>query len=193
MKKTFYLCLFLGAAMLTGCGEKFEPTESTIYVTSKGNVKSAVMESFDKTYYDFEELSEEVSSEVENYCKDAEQETAVVVESLTQEADAVTLIMDYKTVQDYEAFNEMILFAGTYKEAQAAGYTALGLYNVEGEEIELSQEEAEKLNVIVTEESVCVQTKGKIQYVSDNVSIQDKKLAKVMEAGNTHLAFILYK
>ena len=49
------------------------------------------------------------------------------------------------------------------------------------------------LKVIVTEESVCIQTSGKIKYVSDNVTVLDKKLAKAMEAGKTHPAFVLYK
>ena len=47
--------------------------------------------------------------------------------------------------------------------------------------------------VIVTEESVCIQTAGKIKYVSDNVSIVDKKLARALEAGKGHPAFVLYK
>ena len=193
MKKTLRFCTILAAVLfLTGCGNKFEPTESTIYVTSKGEVQSAIMESFDKAYYDFEELSEDVQKEVKSYCLDVNEE-AVTVESLTQGEDEVTLLMNYQTAEDYAAFNEVLLFTGTYAEAVDAGYIPSELHDVEGEGIALDSEDLGNLKVIVTEESISIQTSGKIRYVSDNVSVMDKKLAKALEAGKTHPAFVLYK
>ena len=65
MKKSLGIGLVIATAIfLTGCGNKFEPTESTIYITSDGEVKSAIMESFDKAYYDFEELSADVEKKI---------------------------------------------------------------------------------------------------------------------------------
>ena len=193
MKKTLNFCMILGAMLfLAGCGNKFEPTESTIFITSKGEVQSAIMESFDKAYYDFEELSEDVQKEVKSYCLDVNEE-AVAVESLTQGDDEVTLLMNYQTVEDYVAFNEVLLFTGTYAEAVSEGYVPEELYDAEGGFVETDSEELDELKVIVTEESVCIQTAGKIKYVSDNVSIVDKKLARALEAGKSHPAFVLYK
>ena len=193
MRKSLNFGLILAAAvLLTGCGEKFEPTESTVYVTSKGTVQSAIMESFDKAYYNFDELSEDIEKEVKSYCLDLNEE-AITVESLTQEGDTVKLLMNYQTVEDYTAFNEVILFAGTYAEAVDAGYVTEELYDTEGQTVEAELEELAELKVIVTEESVCIQTSGKIRYVSDNVTIMDKKLARAVEAGKSHPAFVLYK
>lgn len=193
MKKTLNFCMILTAALfLMGCGNKFEPTESTIFITSKGEVQSAIMESFDKAYYDFEELSEDVEKQVKSYCLDVNEET-VTVESLTQGDGEVALLMNYQTVEDYVAFNEVLLFVGTYAEAVAAGYVPEELHDAEGNSITFDSEELDDLKVVVTEESICVQTSGKIRYVSDNVSIIDKKLARALEAGKSHPAFILYK
>lgn len=193
MKKTLNFCMILTAVLfLMGCGNKFEPTESTIFITSKGEVQSAIMESFDKAYYDFEELSEDVEKQVKSYCLDVNEE-AVTVESLTQGDGEVALLMNYQTVEDYVAFNEVLLFVGTYAEAVAAGYVPEELYDAEGNSIAFDSEELDDLKVVVTEESICVQTSGKIRYVSDNVSIIDKKLARALEAGKSHPAFILYK
>ena len=193
MRKSLSFGLILAAAvLLTGCGEKFEPTESTVYVTSKGVVQSAIMESFDKAYYNFEELSEDIEKEVKSYCLDLNEE-AITVESLTQEGDTVKLLMNYQTVEDYASFNEVILFAGTYAEAVDAGYVAEELYDTEGQTVENDLEELAELKVIVTEESVCIQTSGKIRYISDNVTMVDKKLARAVEAGKSHPAFVLYK
>ena len=193
MRKSLNFLLVLAMALLlSGCGQKFEPTESTIFITSKGLVQSAVMESFDKSYYDFDELYEEVEKEVKAYCLDQNEET-VTISSLTKEADSVALLMDYQTVEDYVAFNEVMLFSGTFSEAAAAGYLPEELYDIEGQSAEVDLENLGELKAIVTEESICIQTSGKIKYVSDNVTILDKKLAKAMEAGMAHPAFVLYK
>ena len=71
MRKTLnFLAVLSMAFLLSGCGQRFEPTESTIFITSKGLVQSAVIESFDKSYYDFDELYEAVEKEEKAYCLD---------------------------------------------------------------------------------------------------------------------------
>lgn len=193
MRKAYHVAAILAAMLLLGgCGQKFEPTESTLFVTSKGMVKSAIIESFDKDYYDFDEFSKEVDQSVKEYCLGTDGE-AVTLESITEVNQEVSLFMNYETVKDYSAFNEVLLFCGTYEEAKAAGYVPTGLTSPEGKEIAVDSEELNELKVIVTEESITIQTAGKIRYMSDNVTYLDKKLAKVLEAGGSHPAFILYK
>lgn len=193
MRKSLNFLLVVSMAfLLSGCGQEFEPTESTIFITSKGLVHSAIIESFDKSYYDFDELYEEVENEVKAYCLDQNEEV-VTINSLVKENDSVTLMMDYQTVEDYVEFNDILLFSGTFSEAAAAGYLPEELFDAEGNSAEVDPEKLGDLKVIVTEESVCLQTSGKIRYVSDNVTILDKKLAKAMEAGKAHPAFVLYK
>lgn len=193
MKKSWRLAaLFFVTFCLTGCGEKFEPTESTIYVTEKGEVKSAVMESFEEDYYDFSELTDEVEDEVRAYCLDKNEEV-MTVESLTQSDDMVTLLMNYQTVGAYAEFNETLLFNGTMQEAVKAGYIPEMLYDTEGQETVYDAESMDGLKVIITDENVCIQTSGKIKYVSDNAILLDKKLAKAVETGKSHPAFVIYK
>ena len=193
MKKSLSLCLLLtGTMLLAGCSQKFEPTESTIFVNSKGVVKSAVMESFDEAYYNFDELKGDIEAAVQAYCGEQTAD-AVVMESLTEENDVVTFMMQYQTVQDYCESNDMILFVGTLSEAEAAGYIPEDFHDAEGQPVELSEEEKDTLNVLVTEENVCIQTSGKIRCVSESVEILDNKLARAMEAGAAHPAFVVYK
>lgn len=191
-KKLNFLLILSMTFLMSGCGQKFEPTESTIFITSKGLVQSAVIESFDKSYYDFDELYETVEKEVKAYCLD-KNEDAITISSLVEENESVVLLMDYQTVEDYVEFNETLLFSDTFSEAADAGYLPEELYDVEGNSVEVDLESLGDLNVIVTEESVCLQTSSNIKYVSDNVTILGKKLAKAMEAGKTHPAFVLYK
>ena len=190
MRKTLnFLAVLSMAFLLSGCGQRFEPTESTIFITSKGLVQSAVIECFDKSYYDFDELYEAVEKEVKAYCLDKNEEV-VTISSLVEENDSITLLMDYQTGEDYVKFNDVLLFSGTFTEAAAAGYLPEELYDVEGNSVEVDLESLGDLNVIVTEESVCIQTSSNIKYVSDNATILDKKQAKAMEAGKTHPAFV---
>ena len=190
-KKLNFLLILSMALLVSGCSQKFEPTESTIFITSKGLVQSAVIESFDKSYYDFDELYETVEKEVKSYCLDKNEEV-VTINSLIEENNSVALLMDYQTAADYAEFNEILLFSGTFSEAAAVGYLPEELYDVEGNSVEVDLDKLGELKVVVTEESVCLQTSGKIKYVSDNVTILDKKLAKAMEAGKTHPAFVLH-
>lgn len=193
MKKAYQVAALLAAVLLLGgCGQKFEPTESTLFVTSKGVVKSAIIESFDQDYYDFEELSTEVKGRVSEYCLTSEGEPITLV-SMEEGNQEVTLFMDYETAEDYRAFNDVLLFDGTYAEAKAAGYVPTELQSPEGEEVSVDSKELDHLKVIVTEESVGIQTTGKIKYISDNVTYIDKKLARALEAGAAHPAFVLYK
>lgn len=187
-----FLLLLPMTILLAGCGQKFEPTESTIFVTSKGIVQSAVMESFDKSYYDFGELSEDAQKAVKAFCLDRNEES-VSITSLTNTEDSVTLLMEYQTAEDYAAFNEVLLFSGTFSEAVEAGYLPDELHDPEGQLVELDMEKLGQCKTIVTEESICLQTSGKIRYMSENVMLLDKKLAKAVEAGKSHPAFVLYK
>ena len=191
-KKLNFLLILSMTLLVSGCSQKFEPTESTIFITSKGLVQSAVIESFDKSYYDFDELYETVEKEVKSYCLDKNEEV-VTINSLLEENNSVALLMDYQTAADYAEFNEILLFSGTFSEAAAVGYLPEELYDVEGNSVEVDLDNLGELKVVVTEESVCLQTSGKIKYVSDNVTVLDKKQAKAMEAGKTHPAFVLYK
>ena len=193
MKKSLGLCMVLtGALLLSGCGQKFEPTESTIFVTSKGVVKSAVMESFEEDYYNFTELTGKIESAVQEYCANGN-EGAVEVESLTEADGMVTLQMQYANAAVYSEFNDMVLFSGTLSEAKLAGYSWEELYDPQGQLVEVTAEEENTLKAIITEENVCIQTVGKIKYISDNVTMIDSKLARALEAGAGHPAFVVYK
>ena len=119
-KKLNFLLILSMTFLMSGCDQKFEPTESTIFITSKGLVQSAVIESFDKSYYDFDELYETVEKEVKAYCLDKNEE-AVTISSLVEENNSVALLMDYQTVEDYVEFPSISYnSSGKYPAAAAS-------------------------------------------------------------------------
>ncbi|MGN0335073.1 MAG: hypothetical protein ACI4DV_05330 [Lachnospiraceae bacterium] len=195
MKKHLSLILILTVFFsVTGCSAQFKPEESAIYITDQGEVRTAVMESFDEYYYDFEELKSNVEDQVRDYCLE-KGESCISIENLTEDTETgeIQLWMNYETVEDYTAFNNVCLFQGTVAQAMEQGYLKnVTLLNADGEYAVL-QEADSTYHVVITEENVCIQTTGKILYVSDNVSILSRKQAKSFEAGTEHLAYVIYK
>ena len=64
------VCFVLLACMisaLAGCGSV--PKESTLAIDKKGKITDTVVESFDKDFYDSEELQKEIESELAEYNK----------------------------------------------------------------------------------------------------------------------------
>ena len=64
------VCFVLLACMisaLAGCGSV--PKESTLAIDNKGKITDTVVESFDKDFYDSEELQKEIESELAEYNK----------------------------------------------------------------------------------------------------------------------------
>lgn len=194
MKKSLKILLAVGlAACVAGCEKKdeFKPTESTIYVKSNGKVQTAVMDTFEESYYDLEELQEEVEYSIEEYCEIYGKD-AVKLKSLKMKEEDVQLYMNYASVDDYQQYNDVLLFQGTLEEAERTGYLQeMTFTDTDGNEVKLP-DDGDYLAVI-TEESLCIQTSGKIHYVSNNVSVQGKKKAKSYEASESHPACIIYK
>ncbi len=196
---TSFLLIMMVALMAVGCGAKFEPEETAIYITSKGEVRSAVIESFEESYYDLEELRSDLEKSIDDYCLD-QGESCITLETLeiNEETGNAELWMEYETVEDYGAFNNVLLFHGTVAEAKEEGYFEdtyfedTELLDTDGDYAELSEEDDE-YQVIISDEAICIQTSGKILYVSDNVSIEGKKLAKAFETSAEHPAYVIYR
>ena len=69
MRKLICICLLAcGIFFLAGCGNSV-PEGNAISVDKKGTITSTITESFDKDFYDADELKEEIDSELADYNK----------------------------------------------------------------------------------------------------------------------------
>ena len=57
------LILAVCTMILSGCSMKFSAEENAVYVNKDGEIVSAIVESFDKDYYDAEELQDMLEQE----------------------------------------------------------------------------------------------------------------------------------
>ena len=190
------VCFVLLACMisaLAGCGSV--PKESTLAIDKKGKITDTVVESFDKDFYDSEELQKEIESELAEYNKNFAADHITMKKFEVKDGTA-TLQLVFDGSEYYEDYTENTLFTGTLPEAEAEGYELSGeLLDADGAKTDrASLEDADEAKVLVleTDEAMQVEVPGKILAVSagGNVSVTGKKQAAVTDGG---LSFIIYK
>lgn len=190
------VCFVLLACMisaLAGCGSV--PEESTLAIDKKGKITDTVVESFDKDFYDSEELQKEIESELAEYNKNFAADHITMKKFEVKDGTA-TLQLVFDGSEYYEDYTENTLFTGTLPEAEAEGYELSGeLLDADGAKTDrASLEDADEAKVLVleTDEAMQVKVPGKILAVSagGNVSVTGKKQAAVTDGG---LSFIIYK
>ena len=203
-KKPIAILLTLLLFSLSACGIFSSVTTSTISVDKKNKVTSVTIASLPSEQYNEEELKQSIDEAVATY-NDGEDKDKITLKGFKVKKGQATLRLVYASGDDYEAFNERILFVGTVAEAKVAGF------DFEGEFLDTSKatikgstilKDASDEKVIITNEPVQIQTDKDILYTSPNATIIDKRLAQVeaeagatengITFGNAENAYIIY-
>ena len=184
-----------GACMLAlaGCGEEKveEPIRtSTLVLSADGSFTHCRVESFDKEYYQLDELENMIRQEVSDYVGTASGQTAdggqkVAVEqvsALEEDQNQVMVALHFADSGIYEDYMTEVdqqvseLFYGTVQEALTRGYD-LGeaLQDAKkGAAITAEQLEKSKGNLIlIFEDALQIRCHSKVLYISGNVRITE--------------------
>lgn len=117
------LVIILAVFAFGSCGVDYTETDTnTVYVLKNGKIVSTDIEAFDEKTYNAEKLESYLKDVVDTYNKENEKDS-LKQKSLTVEENVATLVLEYANGDVYEEVNGVEFFAGTIKEAQAAGYT----------------------------------------------------------------------
>lgn len=117
------LVIIMAVFVFGSCGVDYAETDTnTVYVLKNGKIVSTDIEAFDEKKYDGEKLDSYLKDIVDTYNKENEKDS-LKKKSLTVEENVATLVLEYANGDVYEEVNGVEFFAGTIKEAQAAGYT----------------------------------------------------------------------
>jgi len=186
------LILAVCTMILSGCSMKFSAEENAVYVNKDGEIVSAIVESFDKDYYDAEELQDMLEQSVIEY--NAENgKNSIKVDSFKLDNGVLKVIMNYLTWADYSNFNEVQFFAGQLSDIQGKNYGKnISFISRDGAETVAFEAIEGEYHVILVEEKIVVQTAGKIAYVSENVNVEGDKLARLKEDA-AGIGYIIYK
>lgn len=175
--------LLAGILFFKGCGgQKLEDaTQSTVTVAKNGKISQLLIEALPSGQYSESDLKNTVTQWIDEYVKQHDK-NAVVMDGLEVKEEVAKLRINYSSVEDYKAFNNVDFFTGTVEEAIAAGYEFPNIFiNKGGEEVSFTKirSSCQDEKVIIIQEPLNVLTPDAILYVSSNMEILDGQNAKL--------------
>ncbi|MCC8150659.1 MAG: hypothetical protein LIO96_04180 [Lachnospiraceae bacterium] len=111
--------LAVSLCMLTSCGST-AVTENTIELKKGGKVVEYIVEDFEASYYDADEMKSFIDAQVEAYLEESDGSIRVSKDKVEDGVAYVTIT--YDSADTYADFTGTIFFAGDVLQAQVAGY-----------------------------------------------------------------------
>jgi len=181
-------CLFF--IFLAGCGtKKYDST--TLVFEKTGSITLNIVEAWDESLYDFNELTALNEKEVNEYNASSHSVTIMSSELIDGRAE---IVMEYADDDSYYDLNRKNLFYGRADKAKNAGYNLVKqVRNVGTGELLLPAQwnEMESEKVIAVSELLDIVTPSEILYTSAGIAVTGEKTATVTVAEG--LEFIICK
>jgi hypothetical protein len=198
MKKTIlYTTLIFAFILLAGCSKEeiFLTSEdvisNTLLLKRDGTIYAAIVEDFDKGYYNITELNEFISSEVEAYNQKIGSKEVTIEELNIKDSKAV-MILGYTKLEHYSAFNN-IPAAYFSADTQNVALELPTQYIDSKSNKTVDRAAAIKSNknkVLVLYEPYEIIVEGDIKFYSDNVTYVENNKAR---SKSEDVAVIVYK
>ena len=184
---------------LTACGHTvgdvdLESGQSAIYIQKDGMVSYAVSESFDKDYYDKDELKKEIDAEIKAYnaSSDASVDDAITLDSFSVSKKVATLSLDFTTT--YDLLNYMLNDNRVEKDKFYIG-TIDSNFVEPGKKDKIKAKTIKSMtdsNILILDEQYKVQVEGNVLYTSDNCKIDDDGIVTTAKSDD-ELSYIVYE
>ena len=197
MKGKFLKICIMAAVLFTFCGcaeGEYDFAETTITVEKRGKIKESIVESFDKDYYDIEELKGEFTDSVASYNESIGGDE-IELKKIELKDSQIYVDLEFTGPSDYESFIGEKLFVGTVGDAYDNGYTMdVVLKGVDrGDKIDkLKIMGMSDHSIIILSEHARIRTFRDIAYVSANVDVIDSREARVLNESDG-LAYLILK
>ena len=192
---SYILIVMMIVLPLTGCSdEEKDYAETTITVEKKGRVRERIVDTFDKDYYNIEELKSEFSDSVSQYNETIGGEE-IRLKSIEMKDSRVYVDLEFTGPSDYENFVGEKLFVGTIADAYDNGYTMdVVLKGVDkGDKIDkIKIMGMSDSSIVIMSEHARIRTFRDIAYVSANVDVIDGNEARVLNESDG-LAYLILK
>lgn len=208
MKKSILVMVFCCVAIfLLGCNTQntinIEETKSnTIFIKNDGTIQAATVETFDKDYYSSEELEafitenmndyNEANNKTANNEEQSESNPAISLESLKVDKGYAVLVLNYASIEDYNAFNEKSMVFTTLSDVNGKEITLPDVYVSASDGAYVAPEvvlKNEKYKVIIVNDQTDLIIDGKIKYFTNGKLINKSRF----EAGGEKESVIIYK
>lgn len=189
------LCMFLCACSRDSNGTK----ETTVKIGQDGTITNTIIENFDSSLYNAEDLQSMMLSEVSLF-NSTTGGKSITIDKVEASEGQIEVTMTYAAASVYGEFNERTFFYGSRKEFYDSGINSEGImfHTKDGDDYGMeSLLEKEDTWILVlekskTEGSIKVETPLKILYVSDNVEFLSGKSARI-QADTEGPAYLIMK
>jgi len=188
--------LILGLLAMTACSEKDKNlnaddiTVNTILAKANGALQVAIVEDFEKPYYNIKELEDFITQEVNAYNKKAG-EGKVKLEAVKQKNGKAVMLMTYSGMDQYAAFNEVTAayFNSGIQNIKLALPSTLK--NASNDSVAGTKEvlQTEGLKVLVLNEPYEIIVEGKVKYYSENAKLLENDKVSATDGGMTVVVF----
>lgn len=196
LKRIIILCSVLMITGSTACGFGKQTEQTEITISKDGTVSMQIIESFDKPYYDKEELQQRILTEVANYNRNVGNGN-ISVEKIEVEEQSAKVIMVYAEYEDYARFNGNIFFVGSVAEAQDAGYdlnTVLSGVEDAVETVGMSDMlMMTDYRILITDSKEPITLDGKADYISGNVTVSKNKKTITLAQDADVPAYVMFQ
>lgn len=166
-------------------------TSNTMLIKRDGSMYVAILEEFDKSYYNLDELNEFISKEVNAYNKEVGS-IEVTIEELALKNGKAVMILRYSKMVHYSAFNNVP--AAYYNAGTENVALELPTQYMDTRKNKLVSKEtvmkSDKNQVLVVYEPYDILIEGDIRFYSDNATlVEDNKV----KSSTTDMTVVIYK
>ena len=191
-KETIIILTILVVCVLAAaCGKKKENyigdvKENTITINADGSIREIACENFSDTSFDISGMKDEIKSEIDKYCGNDKKDAVKLLE-YKEENRNVRAAIDYKSLDDYNAFN-----GTSYMNSQDLyAFGDVALKDMAGNDIYISGiDTTAAYKIFSADAAFTLNIPGEIVYYNGHVSVNGSNSARFDGLGN---AVIIYK
>ena len=164
--------------------------KNTIVVKEDGRLQVAVIEDFDKEYYDIEELKSFINEEINNYNSKNGQES-IMFDAAEMRDNKVIVVQTYRDIEHYLTYNNiegsLLSVTDARQDKEALPDT---FYNSRGKSVSIEKAlKKDKYMIMNIKENTDIVVDGKIMYYHNGEFINSKTL----QANDEEETIFIYK
>ncbi len=168
-----------------------EVKNNTILVKNDGTVQSATVETFDKEYYNLDELKTFITDQIGKYNQTNGQD-AIVFGSLDLKDGNAVLILNYSNLEHYKTFNKVDATLTTTVDAKSSNLELPDVYVSASDGAYASPDVAlknDKYKILIVNEKTDVIVDGTVKYFTNAALLSKSNL----QTNSEEKSVIVYK
>ena len=197
------VCYLSGCSMLDqiiGADDwkEWTPETTSVQVHADGSLTETIFDTLDQTWYQGNELQDMIARSMNEY-NASHGDGSIQVTSYSDADGKVKVVIDYRTGEDFAAYNNTQFCCGSMLDAQMKGFLFEGSFyavdkdRLHGEAMDSAEPLSHKeYSVVISDGTHVVQVPGEIRYVSKGAQPVNSHVAKEADTADEDVSSLLY-